>query len=93
MFDFFLDSSPLQYLPSIPGYVPVYIRYGDEPLEDINPDLAEAFADSSNSIKVLDGFDSLRTRSFARVEVKFKLDHCLLLESARRNETASILTD
>lgn len=32
-----------QYLPALPGYVPVYIRTGDTPLEDINPDLAEAF--------------------------------------------------
>lgn len=27
----------------MPGYVPVYIRTGDTPLEEINPDLAEAF--------------------------------------------------
>ncbi|XP_023949032.2 uncharacterized protein LOC112053734 [Bicyclus anynana] len=32
-----------QYLPAVPGYVPVYIRDGDTPLEEINPDLAEAF--------------------------------------------------
>lgn len=50
---FLLDSVPLQYLPSIPGYVPVYIRYGDEPLEDINPELAEAFGETSSSVKVL----------------------------------------
>lgn len=50
---FLLDSSPLQYLPNIPGYVPVYIRYGDEPLEEINADLAEAFGETSNSVKVL----------------------------------------
>ncbi|XP_014482068.1 PREDICTED: uncharacterized protein LOC106748244 [Dinoponera quadriceps] len=45
-------SLPLQYLPSIPGYVPVYIRYGDEPLEDINPELAEAFGEASSSAKL-----------------------------------------
>lgn len=50
---FLLDSSPLQYLPNIPGYVPVYIRYGDEPLEEINADLAEAFGETSNSVKVI----------------------------------------
>lgn len=27
----------------MPGYVPVYIRNGDTPLYEINPDLAEAF--------------------------------------------------
>ncbi|XP_045776638.1 uncharacterized protein LOC123875033 [Maniola jurtina] len=32
-----------QYLPAVPGYVPVYIQNGDTPLEEINPDLAEAF--------------------------------------------------
>ncbi|XP_026758902.2 uncharacterized protein LOC113518265 [Galleria mellonella] len=32
-----------QILPPMPGYVPVYIRTGDTPLEEINPDLAEAF--------------------------------------------------
>ncbi|OWR42177.1 uncharacterized protein LOC116779024 [Danaus plexippus] len=32
-----------QYLPEVPGYVPVYIRNGDTPLEEINPELAEAF--------------------------------------------------
>ncbi|XP_068626318.1 uncharacterized protein [Battus philenor] len=32
-----------QFLPPVPGYVPVYIRTGDMPLEEINPELAEAF--------------------------------------------------
>lgn len=32
-----------QFLFAKPGYVPVYIRPGDTPLEEINPDLAEAF--------------------------------------------------
>lgn len=32
-----------QTLPYRPGYVPVYIRNGDTPLEEINLDLAEAF--------------------------------------------------
>ncbi|XP_041975264.1 uncharacterized protein LOC121730329 [Aricia agestis] len=32
-----------QFLPEKPGYVPVYIQNGDTPLEEINPDLAEAF--------------------------------------------------
>ncbi|KAJ8923847.1 hypothetical protein NQ315_010429 [Exocentrus adspersus] len=38
-----------QFLPALPGYVPVYIRTGDTPLEEINPDLAEAF--NSYSLK------------------------------------------
>ncbi|XP_063616919.1 uncharacterized protein LOC134790084 [Cydia splendana] len=32
-----------QFLPPVPGYVPVYIRTGDTPLEEINLELAEAF--------------------------------------------------
>ncbi|XP_063701605.1 uncharacterized protein LOC134831728 [Culicoides brevitarsis] len=38
-----IDAAPLQTLPQKPGYVPVYIRYGDTPLEEINPGLAVAF--------------------------------------------------
>lgn len=38
------DSRPArQLLPPMKGYVPVYIREGDTPLEEINLDLAEAF--------------------------------------------------
>ncbi|XP_058826435.1 uncharacterized protein LOC131686209 [Topomyia yanbarensis] len=32
-----------QVLEHRDGYIPVYIRYGDEPLSDINPALAAAF--------------------------------------------------
>lgn len=32
-----------QILEPREGYVPVYIRYGDQPLSDINPALAAAF--------------------------------------------------
>lgn len=32
-----------QILEPREGYIPVYIRYGDEPLADINPALAAAF--------------------------------------------------
>jgi hypothetical protein len=51
---FFSDSAPLpayQFLPARPGYVPVYIRIGDEPLENINPSLAEAFKEFTGSSK------------------------------------------
>ncbi|XP_049874445.1 uncharacterized protein LOC126372637 [Pectinophora gossypiella] len=34
-----------QFLPPRDGYIPVYIRPGDTPLIEINPDLAEAFHD------------------------------------------------
>ncbi|VVC95548.1 unnamed protein product [Leptidea sinapis] len=39
-----IDARPKwQFLPEVPGYIPVYIRNGDTPLEEINPELAEAF--------------------------------------------------
>ncbi|XP_017789818.1 PREDICTED: uncharacterized protein LOC108572135 [Habropoda laboriosa] len=44
----YVHSFPLQILPSIPGYIPVYIRHGDQPLEEINPALAEAFHEGSS---------------------------------------------
>lgn len=37
------ESAPV-FLSAQPGYIPVYIRPGDTPLEDINLDLAAAFA-------------------------------------------------
>ncbi|CAO1322537.1 unnamed protein product [Diamesa serratosioi] len=40
------DAKPAyQHLQPKAGYVPVYIRMGDEPLENINPNLAEAFGE------------------------------------------------
>ncbi|KAI4494160.1 hypothetical protein M0802_009194 [Mischocyttarus mexicanus] len=50
-FSIFVDSYPYQILPSIPGYIPVYIRNGDQPLEEINPALAEAFHEHSGLSK------------------------------------------
>ncbi|CAL7943789.1 unnamed protein product [Xylocopa violacea] len=50
----YVHSFPLQVLPSIPGYIPVYIRYGDQPLEEINPALAEAFHEAPSLSKNLD---------------------------------------
>lgn len=41
---FFTEARPKwQFLPQVPGYIPVYIQAGDTPLEEINPELAEAF--------------------------------------------------
>ncbi|CAH1103568.1 unnamed protein product [Psylliodes chrysocephalus] len=38
-----LAKVPRQYLTGVPGYIPVYIRADETPLEEINPDLAAAF--------------------------------------------------
>ncbi|XP_055604148.1 uncharacterized protein LOC129760196, partial [Uranotaenia lowii] len=45
----FTDAFPGRYqdLPKKDGYVPVYIRVGNTPLEQINRDLAAAFQDSN----------------------------------------------
>lgn len=52
-----LESAPTyQVLPARPGYVPVYIRMGDEPLENINPDLAAAFGRTKKSVRLLQIF-------------------------------------
>uniref|UniRef100_A0A2M4C3E4 Putative secreted protein n=1 Tax=Anopheles marajoara TaxID=58244 RepID=A0A2M4C3E4_9DIPT len=41
------DAAPrYQVLEPREGYVPVYIRVGDQPLADINPELAAAFQES-----------------------------------------------
>ncbi|XP_003692745.1 uncharacterized protein LOC100870461 [Apis florea] len=45
----YVHSFPLQVLPTIQGYIPVYIRYGNQPLEEINPKLAEAFHEGSST--------------------------------------------
>lgn len=38
------DAKPMyQVLSAKDGYIPVYIRVGDTPLDDINPALASAF--------------------------------------------------
>nr|XP_033340718.1 uncharacterized protein LOC117228821 [Megalopta genalis] len=42
-----VHSAPYQTLPNIAGYIPVYIRHGNQPLEEINPQLAEAFHEKS----------------------------------------------
>lgn len=42
-----LDAYPYQFLPTRDGYVPVYIRVGETPLNEINPELAEAFHEVS----------------------------------------------
>lgn len=47
------DAAPTrQDLQPRDGYVPVYVRVGDEPLAKINPDLAEAFNEPTENSKV-----------------------------------------
>lgn len=43
------------------GYVPVYIRYGETPLDEINPNLAAAFHEYGISArKIKSGLDDVR---------------------------------
>jgi hypothetical protein len=61
---FFSDSKPAyQMLQSKEGYIPVYIRFGDQPLEEINPVLAEAFKEhdiKARNIKTVRLHDDVR---------------------------------
>lgn len=44
----FVEAKPMfQVLSAKEGYIPVYIRLGDTPLDDINPALANAFHESN----------------------------------------------
>ncbi|XP_057327734.1 uncharacterized protein LOC130669074 [Microplitis mediator] len=43
LFSDYTNSKPIQILNNKPGYIAVYIRHGNEPLQNINPALAEAF--------------------------------------------------
>lgn len=55
---------PYQFLPTREGYVPVYIRLGDTPLNEINPDLAIAFHEgfaNGRQLKSDDGVKFLLT--------------------------------
>ncbi|XP_063975934.1 uncharacterized protein LOC135161888 [Diachasmimorpha longicaudata] len=47
------NGRAIQVLENIPGFIPVYIRHGNEPLEDINPALAEAFREKKNTMNVI----------------------------------------
>ncbi|XP_015121406.1 uncharacterized protein LOC107044142 [Diachasma alloeum] len=47
------SGKPIQVLKNIPGFIPVYIRHGNEPLEEINPSLAEAFHEEKNNMNVI----------------------------------------
>ncbi|XP_011303871.1 uncharacterized protein [Fopius arisanus] len=58
-------GKPIQVLENIPGFIPVYIRHGNEALEDINPLLAEAFHEKKRHTKVisLEGQDASKLDS------------------------------
>lgn len=53
----FSDGKPVyQFLEEREGHVPVYIRFGDQSLAEINPSLAEAFGEhevSARNIKAV----------------------------------------
>ncbi|KAL7286296.1 hypothetical protein TKK_0019469 [Trichogramma kaykai] len=55
------NARSLQILPEIPGYVPVYIRLGDQPLEEINPALAEAFHETPAEVQQAENSRSARS--------------------------------
>lgn len=54
-----LEAAPYQFLPTREGYVPVYIRLGDTPLNEINPDLAIAFHEVGANARQLKSDDAV----------------------------------
>lgn len=49
------ESKPaLQFLPPREGYVPVYIRVGDTPLREVNPDIDAAFHEDETVARRID---------------------------------------
>ncbi|XP_058799320.1 uncharacterized protein LOC131668866 [Phymastichus coffea] len=48
------NARPYQYIPEVPGWIPVYIRQGDQPLSEIHPDLAAAFHEDIQPIRLDD---------------------------------------
>lgn len=53
----YIESRPNQVLPPREGYVPVYIRVGDTPLEHINPSLAQAFHEPLPARKIVSDYE------------------------------------
>lgn len=63
------DSKPYQFLEARPGYVPVYIRFGNQPLIEINPLLAKAFREQDLiSSKTTD------VRFYCNFKIEFNID-------------------
>lgn len=67
------DAAPLQFLQSREGYVPVYIRHGDTPLHEINPELAVAFHENGISSR------SRKDKSASDDQVNFKSINCIFI--------------
>ncbi|KAF7988022.1 hypothetical protein HCN44_007516 [Aphidius gifuensis] len=61
-------TKPIQVLKNIPGYISVYIRHGDEPLNEINPELADAFNENNNMDVV--PMEKISSKDFSSVEDK-----------------------
>ncbi|XP_055298674.1 uncharacterized protein LOC129566615 isoform X2 [Sitodiplosis mosellana] len=71
------DSYPYQFLPMKEGYVPVYIRLGEQPLNDINPELAVAFhevAVNGRQLKSNDEFNEPQDVKVPQLEKKVDTD-------------------
>ncbi|XP_031624681.1 uncharacterized protein LOC116341643 [Contarinia nasturtii] len=74
------DSFPYQHLPNREGYVPVYIRLGDTPLTEINPELAIAFhevAVNGRQLKSNDDYanDPMQEIKIAQIEKRIDIDN------------------
>lgn len=80
----------------IPGFIPVYIRPGDTPLEDINPDLAEAFKIHERKHGRFDLGRSTKNLDSGKIdiaEVEFSKEDNQIISSKKPKETIINLND
>ncbi|XP_043791444.1 uncharacterized protein LOC122714289 isoform X2 [Apis laboriosa] len=83
---------PLQVLPAIQGYIPVYIRYGNQPLEEINPKLAEAFHEGSSIHYAYSPMNNLNKKLDLDLP-KDENDEKLIEEDLERKSAANVIRE
>ncbi|KAG6796098.1 hypothetical protein HZU73_08738 [Apis mellifera caucasica] len=88
----YAHSFPLQVLPAIQGYIPVYIRYGNQPLEEINPKLAEAFHEGSSVHYAYSPMNNLNKKLDLDLP-KDENDEKLIEEDLERKSAANVIRE
>ncbi|PBC27508.1 hypothetical protein APICC_02161 [Apis cerana cerana] len=88
----YVHSFPLQVLPAIQGYIPVYIRYGNQPLEEINPKLAEAFHEGSSIHYAYSPMNNLNKKLDLDLP-KDENDEKLIEEDLERKSAANVIRE
>ncbi|KAK4872272.1 hypothetical protein RN001_016396 [Aquatica leii] len=79
-----------QFIPPLPGYIPVYIRLGNTPLEEINLDLADAFRNYAVKQARLNNFRSLSENCYKLTMIlKITVPFLCVILSAYSQENAA----